>query len=636
MYDHFNMDDPKDTKFLADMFIVQKEYRKAFTEGTEEKLLEGSLFCQSPGTPICNQSLVTKIEQCIDNLCEDNNDPDFKNERNLYAEQLKCCILTKSPNLLKFIPEKFMPKIVEEDFEKQNEALACYLMPSKENLSSFAPTLENGTIRIEDNNSFECSSYNRTSNKISFAMKENEVKLRNNQKEDESCVLHDSQIVHVKIVSDRDQNDSDTYPNTSDSGSKQEIYNVRLEDDDLVICQKEDLDQSKKSNFRTINLDLCDDQVESPMEDAQAKTRNLHGADFERIIKFNSRDELADPQYQNGTAEFRKSTKNDSEEDNLPVERYGSGKNQSEAKVENIQDQNDIQLEPTDTFSSSTIHKNMKPKYTGGYMPQLHRKNSGSHMLSDLNFTQENLNISSYSKYNEGSFNQDQFKKTIQRNMSPKPQIMSIKKHVERLRKSSTKSTIRENLDNHAQKGLENKLSPIRNNMHKCDTSSSLLSYSKFKDKLRKNSRSQNRTMHRKKNRTKVHYKTNQNVPKPSVNSTCINLYSSMNGRAKKSTCEESSGVIRSIAQSLRSKMDRNRSQSKIHAYQTVDTDISISCKVPGGKKARNLRQKEACSKTKTVHGFTTSTKKTSLNLRKKSLVGNNLRLMNRKRSTYF
>ncbi len=59
MYDHFDMEEPMDVKFLADMFIVQKEYRKAFLD------YEGG---DIPGGQKGIQQLVDRIEQCIDKL----------------------------------------------------------------------------------------------------------------------------------------------------------------------------------------------------------------------------------------------------------------------------------------------------------------------------------------------------------------------------------------------------------------------------------------------------------------------------------------------------------------------------------------------------------------------------------------
>ena len=32
MYDHFDLSDPLDSKFLSDMFVVQKEYKLAFSD----------------------------------------------------------------------------------------------------------------------------------------------------------------------------------------------------------------------------------------------------------------------------------------------------------------------------------------------------------------------------------------------------------------------------------------------------------------------------------------------------------------------------------------------------------------------------------------------------------------------------
>ena len=127
------------------------------------------------------------------------------------------------------------------------------------------------------------------------------------------CMLRVSDASKYLVLSEESQNESDTTPNTSDPGSKQEIYNVRLEDDDLVICKKEDLEQSKNTHLHTINLDLCDDQLENPMEDIQNKTRNAQTTDLERIVRFNSKDEFVDPQCQKGTAEFRGSDLRDSE-----------------------------------------------------------------------------------------------------------------------------------------------------------------------------------------------------------------------------------------------------------------------------------------------------------------------------------
>ena len=43
-----------DTKFMADMFIVQKEYRKAFSSSVNSSQTEGI---------IKNQTLLTKIEE---------------------------------------------------------------------------------------------------------------------------------------------------------------------------------------------------------------------------------------------------------------------------------------------------------------------------------------------------------------------------------------------------------------------------------------------------------------------------------------------------------------------------------------------------------------------------------------------
>lgn len=95
------------------------------------------------------------------------------------------------------------------------------------------------------------------------------------------CMLRVSDTSKYLVLSEESQNESDKTPNTSDPGSKQEIYNVRLEDDDLVICKKEDLDLSKTTNLKTINLDLCDDSSESSMEGFKIKPQNNQGSDSE-------------------------------------------------------------------------------------------------------------------------------------------------------------------------------------------------------------------------------------------------------------------------------------------------------------------------------------------------------------------
>ena len=57
MYDHFDTSDPLDTKFLADMFIVQKEYRRAFIDPSKPEILNKE-----------NSLIIAKIEDCIDRL----------------------------------------------------------------------------------------------------------------------------------------------------------------------------------------------------------------------------------------------------------------------------------------------------------------------------------------------------------------------------------------------------------------------------------------------------------------------------------------------------------------------------------------------------------------------------------------
>ncbi|CAI2359050.1 unnamed protein product [Moneuplotes crassus] len=630
MYDHFDMDDPRDTKFLADMFIVQKEYRKAFTDlpgsGTDSKIT-------------CKQGLISKIECCIDNLCANNPEPNFKNERNLYAEQLKCCILTKSPNLLKIIHEKFMPKVEEDDFEPLNQTLSRYLMPNKHNQSSFVRTLESGSVKMEGNSSFGSSHQDRKSQKASFTVRKKELNVEKNQNRDDTLVLHDSQIAHVKILSEESQNESEICPNTTDSGSKQEIYNVRLEDDDLVICKKEDLDLSKTTNLRTINLDLCEDSNENSIDDFKPTVENKQGSESERITDITPNDDFINSKFQNSTAEFKRPTIRESE---ITIHSIRCAENCLERNIlqplqENFQTQDNDQLEPMDTFSSSGIHKNMKSKQTCSYMSQYIKKPSATKVLGELNFTQENINTSIRSKLAKKSPMQKGNPKLQKKNRSPKPQIVSIKKHIERIRRSPCNKNLKKEINKHQPQAiLRNHLSPRTPILLKEDTNLPLMNYSKFKDQLKKTEKPQKRNLQRKRSSVKINYNTKPYGRKNSINSTCINLYSSMKEQTVIKKMEEESKAIKSITKSLHTKMNRKRSHSKLHGFQTVDTDISISCKVPGSIRPKGLPKKEAYSRIRASRDISTTSRNKSLKSRKNSLVSKNCRLMQRKRSTFF
>lgn len=101
-----------------------------------------------------------------------------------------------------------MPKEKGEECEKNNESLTWYLLPSNENFSSFAQTNENLPAKKGNKSSFaENNSKIRNflylildSNKVSFAKKVEEIEPIKISEEDDSWVLHDSGLVHLKSI----------------------------------------------------------------------------------------------------------------------------------------------------------------------------------------------------------------------------------------------------------------------------------------------------------------------------------------------------------------------------------------------------------------------------------------------------